>query len=243
MHSLGHAVVLAVVAEVGAIATVHHFEQRILVEGLQVLLILLATLLLDEAHGIGNGHRQRINALGQRSVLLFVEHVWSEASRSHGDGLVLIFAEHAGQTEQVECLFKRDGLHAEILGQVGKLRFVLIVGSAYLYNRTEAAYLHEHGSACLRVYAQLALTGFVFRTGVDGFLDSGFEGCVEVVHHLVPLLLAFGNLVEVLFNLRREVIVHDTGEMLHEEVVDHDADVGGNKLALVRAGNLHAVLL
>ena len=68
---------------------------------------------------------------------------------------------------------------------------------------------------------------------VEGLLDGGLEVVIEVLDHGVPLLLALGNQVEVLLDAGREVIVHDGGEVLHEEVVDDGAHVGGDELALV----------
>ena len=73
----------------------------------------------------------------------------------------------------------------------------------------------------------------MLSTGVDDFFNGGLELLVELMHHLVPLRFAFGNLIEVLLHVSREVVVHDIGEVLHEEVVHDDADVGGQQLALL----------
>ena len=45
--------------------------------------------------------------------------------------------------------------------------------------------------------------------------------------HACPLLLALGNGIELLFHFSREVIVHDAGEVLHQEIVDNDTDIRG----------------
>ena len=64
-----------------------------------------------------------------------------------------------------------------------------------------------------------------------------------MAHHVCPLLLAVGNLVELLLHLGGEVIVHDGGEVLDEEVVHYDADVCREKLALLVASHLHLACL
>ena len=91
----------------------------------------------------------------------------------------------------------------------------------------------------LGVVAQLAFARLVLRTCIHHLLYGRLKFSVEVLHHVGPLLLAVGYLVELLLYLSGEVIVHDGGEVLHEEVIDNDAYVGRQQLALLIARKLH----
>ena len=79
----------------------------------------------------------------------------------------------------------------------------------------------------------------MLRACVHHLVYSRLKLLVEVFHHVCPLLLAVGDLVELLLYLCREVVVHDGREVLHKEVVHHDAYVGRQQLALLVAGKLH----
>ena len=59
----------------------------------------------------------------------------------------------------------------------------------------------------------------------DGTIHLGMEARVEVSNDAVPLRASLGDGVEVLLDTRREVVVHDVGELLDEEVIDDDTDV------------------
>lgn len=74
-------------------------------------------------------------------------------------------------------------------------------------------------------------------TGVDDFFDLWLEAFVEGAQHGGQLLFAFCYLVELVLHLGGEVIVHDLREVLLQEVVDHDADVGGDEFAPLRSGH------
>ena len=126
---------------------------------------------------------------------------------------------------------------------MGEERLVLVLGRAYLDDGAEAPDLGVYRTLGLRVDAQEAFAGLVFRTGVERLVHHGAELVVEVVQHRAPLLLALGYLVEVLLHLGREVIVHDAREVVQQEVVDHNTYVGGDELALVGAGHLDPALL
>ena len=83
----------------------------------------------------------------------------------------------------------------------------------------------------------------MFLAGIDGALYCRLEVLVESLKHLLPLLGTLGNLIEVLLYLSGEVIVHDFLEILHQEVINHDADICWQELALVRADKFLAGLL
>ena len=81
----------------------------------------------------------------------------------------------------------------------------------------------------------------MFRTGVHHAVYRRTKAGVKVFHHCLPLLLSFGNAVEIFLYARRQVIVHDVGETLHQEVVHHDADVGWQQFTLVATNILFLV--
>ena len=242
MQALGQSVVLAVVGDVGSVAAVQDFHLRLFVESLEVALALLLAFLFDEGHRCLEGDGHGVFAFGQRHELLVVHDVRTEAAVADDHRTALKLAHGAGQLEQLEGLVERQRLHALVGGQLGELRLLLVLGSTNLYHRTEAADLHKHGLARLGVLAQQALAGLMLAALVHGLLDGGLELLVEVLHHLLPLFVALGNLVELLLHAGGEVVVHDVLEVLHQEVVHHDTDVGRQQLALVRAGYLFLLL-
>ena len=89
------------------------------------------------------------------------------------------------------------------------------------------------------VGSQFAFACLVLRTCVHHLIDGGFKVLVEVLHHRCPLFVSFCNPVELLLHFRREIVVHDGREVLHEEVVHHYSYVGGQEFTLFVAHSLH----
>ena len=63
---------------------------------------------------------------------------------------------------------------------------------------------------------------------------------VEFVDFVVPFLLALGNLIEVVLDFCREVVVHYLGEIFQEKIIDHHAHVGRNEFAFLGSGHFRA---
>ena len=82
----------------------------------------------------------------------------------------------------------------------------------------------------------------MLRTSVHHRVYRRAEVGIKGFHHGLPLFFSFGNAVEIFFNMRRKVIVHDGGETVHQEVVHHDAYVGRQQFALVAANVLLLIL-
>ena len=59
------------------------------------------------------------------------------------------------------------------------------------------------------------------------------ETLIEVGDFLVPNDIALSHLIELVLDLGREVVVHDVGEILHQEVVYYHAHIGGDEFALL----------
>ena len=56
------------------------------------------------------------------------------------------------------------------------------------------------------------------------------------MHETGPFFLSLGHFVELFFNVGREVVVHYLGEVLVEEIGDHNAHVGGEQLVSLCSG-------
>ena len=67
--------------------------------------------------------------------------------------------------------------------------------------------------------------------GIEGFFHLRFEVAVEVFHHLRPFRFSFCDVIKLLFHLGREVVIHDFGEILQKEVVDHRPHVCWDQFA------------
>ena len=70
---------------------------------------------------------------------------------------------------------------------------------------------------------------------VAGALDVRVEGVVELPQDGHPRGLPFGDVVELLLQLRGEADVHDVAEVLHQVVRDHLADLLGEEALVVQA--------
>ena len=126
---------------------------------------------------------------------------------------------------------------------MGKLGFLLVLGIANLHYRAKATDFYIYRFATLGVNTQLSLSSLMLSPDVHSVLNNRFEVLVEITHHVSPFLLALGNLVKLLLHLGGEVIIHDSGEILQEEVVDNDTDVCGHEFTLVATCYLGAGLL
>ena len=61
----------------------------------------------------------------------------------------------------------------------------------------------------------------------------GFKTLVELFHPFVPLGIALCDIIEFLLHIGSKIVVHDVGEVLHQEVVDHDADICRQQFAFL----------
>ena len=75
-------------------------------------LCLSLALLLYQLNGSLKRHCHRVFGLRDGHVFAVVLYVRTEASCTYADRLALELAESARETEQLECLFQSDGLHA-----------------------------------------------------------------------------------------------------------------------------------
>ena len=82
----------------------------------------------------------------------------------------------------------------------------------------------------------------MFAACLHGVFNRRLKVLVERLQHLVPVHLAVGYGVKLLLHVSCEVIVHDSREILHEEIVNHHTDVGRHQLTLLIASYFLLIL-
>ncbi len=189
----------------------------------------------------GDGHR--VSLFRQRDELVVVTDVGTETTGADHHHFILELAHGARQFEEIQRLFQGDGGHRLSLLHLSKARLLLVVYATNLYHRAEAADLHRYGLLTHRVGTQDALAHFMLLFHGHGLLHQRLELAVELLHQAGPLLLTLGHLIELFLDVCREVIIHNLGEVLQQEVVDHRTDVGRKQLTLLAAGQFRAYLL
>ena len=197
-----------------------------------MLAFLLLLFLVDEFDGLIEGDGHGVNAFGHRRIFAVEKDIGTETTGADSDRFTMIVTDLTGQLKQFQCLFESDGLDALVLRHLGERRFLVIVGSTNLHNRTETTDLHEDGLAALGILTQHTLTGLMLLTAVDGTFYRRFKLLVERVHHVRPLLITLGYLIEILLHLGSEVVIHNLCKVLHQEVIDHNTDIGRYQLTL-----------
>ena len=168
----------------------------------------------DEFDGLLEGDAHRVAAFGERDIFLVVQDVRAETSRTDGYGRTFKSAEVARKFEQFEGLFQSDGFQALPVLHLGEPRFLLILCRSDLHHRAETPDFDKYRFSALRVRAQQTFAHFMLGFGIEGFFHLRFEVAIEVFHHLRPFRFSFCDVVELLFHLGREVIIHDFGEIL-----------------------------
>ena len=160
-------------------------------------------------------------------------HVGAEAPGAHRDGRALKLAQRAGQGEELQGFVERDGLDALFGLEGGKARLHVRFGRAELHHGSVAAYLHRYGLSCLRVGAQFAFAHLVVGLFGQRFFHLRLKVVVEGMDERCPVFFPLGHGVKVFFDVGREVVVHDFGEIFQQEVVHHEAHVGGYELVFL----------
>ena len=186
--------------------------------------------------------RKGILVFGDRDIFPIMLHVRAEATGTHRDRQVFEGAEFAREFAKFERLLERDGRDALIGGQTRETRFVVALSAADLHHRTETPDFHTHRFARRGVGAEMAFAHARVAALREHGLHLGFQVAVECADQFGPILFALGHQVEIVFHVRREIVVHDFGELLHEEVVDHNTRVGGNELTAIAAVVLTTLL-
>ena len=75
-------------------------------------------------------------------------------------------------------------------------------------------------------------------SAVHRLVHLRLEVFVEILQHVGPLLLAFGDGIEFLLHLGGEIVVEHIGEVFEQEVVHHESDVCRQQFALLAAHGL-----
>jgi hypothetical protein len=64
------------------------------------------------------------------------------------------------------------------------------------------------------------------------------EWCIEIGDHLIPFNFTLSDLIEFLFHIRREIVIHDRLEMFSKKIRDHHTDICREEFLLFRSGIL-----
>ena len=117
--------------------------------------------------------------------------------------------------------------------QRGKQRLLRIFGSTDLYQRTETAYLHRYGTTAFRVRTQYPFAHFMLQPQSESALYNRVKEFVKMIYLIVPHGFSLGNIVELLLDIRRKVIIENIGEILRQEIVDDNSYIGGEQFAFI----------
>src|SRR5690606_40523489 len=95
---------------------------------------------------------------------------------------------------------------------------------AYLHHRAKPTQAGYYRFARFRILAQ-----FTFPFHPAGMLHSMFyilmKRLVEFIYHFIPLHLAIGYFIKLLFYLGRETIIHYTLEVFTQEIGHHHSQI------------------
>ena len=158
--------------------------------------------------------------------------IWAELAKAHDDCFALILAKLARQVEQLQGFLEGECRDRLILLQCCKSWLIDFGSSTDLHHRSEARDLDAHCMSRLWILAKDALACFLCRTFFDGAVDERMEDLIERSYTVGPAFFAFSYLVELILDIGCKVVIDDIWEMRHEEVVDHNSDVGRQELAL-----------
>ena len=156
--------------------------------------------------------------------------------------MVFKFAKFSGQFAQFEGFFEGDGSQTLIGRKACETRFVITFAIANLDHRTITADFHTHRLTAFGIIAEIAFAHASFAALGQYGVDLGLQISVESANEFRPILGTFCHEVEIMFDIGREVVVHNGGEFVHQEVIHHNTDVGRNQFTAVAAVILTALL-
>src|SRR3546814_10197581 len=87
----------------------------------------------------------------------------------------------------------------------------------------------RHRAATDRINAKLTIFGNLGTRQLHLFVDAWLETAPELREQRFPLLFTARDRVEFIFEVRREFVIDVLREMIGQELVDDQADVGDRK--------------
>ena len=169
-------------------------------------------------------------------------HIGTETTCTDFNHLVFKFAKFSGQFTQFESFFEGDGSQTLIGRKACETRFVVTFAIADLDHRTITADFHTHRLTTVGIIAEIALADASFIAFGQHGVDLGLQISIESANEVRPIFGSFCHEVEIMLDIGREVVVHNGGELVHQEVIHHDTDVRGNEFTAVAAVILTALL-
>ena len=196
----------------------------------------------DEFDGALGCDREGVFVFGNRHELFAVLHIGTKTTCTDFDHLVFKFAKFSGQFAQFEGFFEGDGSQTLIGRQPCKTRFVFAFSAANLNHRAITADFHTHRLTAFGIIAEIAFADASFAALSQHGVDLGFQISVESANEFRPIFGTFCHEVEIMLDIGGEVVVHNGGEFVHQEVIHHNTDVGRNEFSAVAAVILTALL-
>src|ERR1041385_1322512 len=97
------------------------------------------------------------------------------------------------------------------------MRFLIFICDANLDHWAEAPHSCNNLVAPDRVGTQLAFPLYAFRR-FNCFFYILLEWIVEIIDHVVPLHLSFGDFIKFFLNASRKTVIHDVIKILLQEI-------------------------
>ena len=144
-----------------------------------------------------------------------------------------MFPQCSGQFEEFQSFLQCDGFDALSRSQVREARFFFVLRRSDLHEWSVASDFHRDRFSVGRVCSQQSFSRLVVGSLLHRAFHHRLQLVVEVADEFRPVHLALCHLVKVLFDVCREVVVHDFREIFHEEVIHHRARVRGHQFASV----------
>ena len=134
----------------------------------------------------------------------------------------------ARELEQFECLLQGHSFDREVPWKP-LLTLVLVVCLTNLCDRSIPREAHVDVSAGCWIDTDTPLSTLAFGS-VACSLNGLFKRTIELANHRCPLHVAVSNLIELLLDRSREVVIENVLEVCREEVRYNRANVGREEL-------------
>ena len=151
-----------------------------------MLLGILQALLQDHLHSLLKRDLHRIHFLGDAYIHLADIDIWTIFAGTDLYDIAIKFSKFTRQTEQFQGFFKRNGFQTLFSLELRKSRFLLILGTAYLDNRTETPDFNGYRFAGLRVVAQDTFTYAMYVVCIQALFYLWLKILIETAYNLCP---------------------------------------------------------
>ena len=156
-------------------------------------------------------------------------NVRAETSHSHCHSFFFKFSQFTGQFEQFQCFFQRHTFDGLIGTKRCKNRFFFFFRSTDLSYRTIFTNFYRNLTTGFWICSKNAFAYLAFRI-FEGTFNYRMEFFIEIVDGFSPFNFSFGYVVKFNFHISREIIIHNVRKVFNQKVVDHQTNIGWEKL-------------